>query len=218
MFSILLLVLLPVVHSTSSLPRAADPVVDSRTPLPTVDLGYSQYRPTAVNFTGQYYNYSNIRYAAAPVGPLRWRAPQEPPRDRRNVNDGSFGHICFQAPPLWFTSAERALGNLSEVIATGISSLSQSEDCLFLDVIVPMKLFNQRGSEGKLAPVLFNIHGGGYFIGEKRVPYPPNGLLEVGENGFIYVSPGYRVRLGLIRPEVLLDNACSLAPSVFSLI
>ena len=165
-------------------------------PGPVVDLGYARYRPTAINQTGQYYNFSNVRYAAAPVGQLRWRAPQEPPVDRKVINDGSLGYICPQAPPLWFVQAQVALGNLSAVIPPALSFQSQNEDCLFLDVMAPMKLFRKRNqARSKLAPVLVNIHGGGWFIGEKRAIYPPIGLLEAGENGFIYVSIGYRVRL-----------------------
>lgn len=66
---------------------------------------------------------------------------------------------------------------------------------MFLDVIVPIRVFDQRGSKDKLAPILFNFHGGGVFIGEKRALYPPNGSLEAGTNGFIYDSINYRVRL-----------------------
>lgn len=165
-------------------------------PKPIVDLGYARYRPTAINQTGQYYNFSNIRYAAAPIGQLRWRAPQEPPVDRTDIKDGSLGYICPQAPPLWFVQANIALSNLSAFIPPALSSQAQNEDCLFLDVIAPTKLFRKRDqARSKLAPVLVNIHGGGWFIGEKRAISPPNGLLEAGKNDFIYVSIGYRVRL-----------------------
>ncbi|KAL8706260.1 MAG: hypothetical protein Q9201_000697 [Fulgogasparrea decipioides] len=194
----LLLLLLVSLHRAFSLSSSDHPVASSYTAVPTVDLGYARYRPTAVNNTGQYYNFSNIRYAAAPVGPLRWRAPVEPPRDRRSrhINDGSRGYICPQAPPRWFTQANTALGNLSAVISPAASSQAESEDCLFLDVIAPIKLFQNRASKKKLAPVLFNIHGGGFFIGEKRALYPPNGLLEAGNNDFIYISINYRKQLG----------------------
>lgn len=196
MFYRLLLLFLASAHTAFPLPDTADAIIDGHYPVPTVDFGYARYRPTAINITGQYYNFSNIRYAAAPVGPLRWRAPQAPPKDHKSksVNDGSLGHICPQAPPKWFVQGNTALGNLSAVIAPGASSLTQSEDCLFLDVFAPIKLLQRKGSKRKLAPVLFNIHGGGFFIGEKRVPYPPIGLLKAGNNDFIYVSTNYRVR------------------------
>ena len=187
MLYILPLFFLAFSHGAFSLPEARDSSI-------RVDLGYSQYMPTEVNFTGQYYNFSNIRYAAAPVGNLRWRAPQPPPRNR-TLNDGSLGYICPQAPPFWFEQANTALGDLAAFIPPALSSQAENEDCLFLDVIVPRKVFHRR--HRKLSPVLFNIHGGGFWIGEKRALYPPNGLLEAGNNEFIYVSINYRVGLPL---------------------
>ena len=169
--------------------------------LPVVDLGYSRYRPTALNATGEYYNFSNIRYAAPPVGYYRWRPPQYPLKDRNAVQDGSLGHICPQAPPLWFEQGESALGPLLSFIPPDASSQTQSEDCLFLDVIVPTKLFPTRVKRPP-APVLVNIHGGGFWVGEKRALYPPNGLLKAANNDFIYVSINYRVGVS----TTLYDN------------
>ena len=144
--------------------------------------------------TGQYYNFSNIRFAAPPVGDLRWRAPSAPLTDRNTINDGSLGYICPQAPPFWFAQAMTALGDLSTVIPPSAPGQTESEDCLFLDVITPIPVFQQgqrRG--GKLAPVLVNIHGGGFWIGDKTTLYPPNGLLTAASNEIVYVSMNYRV-------------------------
>lgn len=161
---------------------------------PTVNLGYARYRPIDLNYTGQYYNFSNIRYAAPPIGNLRWRAPQEPLRDRNRIGDGSLGFICPQAGPLWFTEGNAALGNLSAVIPPAASSQAENEDCLFLDVIAPTKSFPSRYERKKpLVPVLVNIHGGGFWIGEKRALYPPNGLFKAANNDVIYVSINYRL-------------------------
>lgn len=41
-----------------------------------------------------------------------------------------------------------------------------TEDCLFLDVMVPTKIYNSRG-KGYGAPVLVWIYGGGYTAGSK---------------------------------------------------
>ena len=137
-----------------------------------------------------YWNFSNIRYAAPPTGQLRFLPPTDPLYES-GVNNGSVGYICPQAPPGWFTQANADLGNLSKVIPPGTSSQSQSEDCLFLDVIVPKKVYENRSK--RLVPVLVNIHGGGYFIGEKRLLYPPNGLLSRSNASILYVSISYRV-------------------------
>ena len=101
-----------------------------------------------------------------------------------------------------------------------VSGETESEDCLFLDVVVPVAVFEnrqkrkpaqdvnsfnveqqeiakrvkRRSGEGG-APVLFNIHGGGFFIGDKRTNYDPQALLQEAENGVIFVSANYRVCL-----------------------
>ncbi|EAT78135.1 hypothetical protein SNOG_14595 [Parastagonospora nodorum SN15] len=58
-------------------------------PLPEVDLGYEIYRAASFNSTGNFYNFSNIRYAAPPVGNLRFAPPQAPAENRSAVNTGS---------------------------------------------------------------------------------------------------------------------------------
>lgn len=43
-----------------------------------VDLGYSSYQGTVLGGPGGVNQYLGMRFAAAPLGDLRWRAPQEP--------------------------------------------------------------------------------------------------------------------------------------------
>ena len=69
--------------------------------LPVVDLGYELHRATLYNQSGQFYNFSNIRYAAPPVGNLRFRAPQPPAKNRGQVQVGLPDRICPQASPSW---------------------------------------------------------------------------------------------------------------------
>lgn len=181
--------------------------------LPTVDLGYSVYRATALNVcleatqslgklkithavqeTGAYYNFSNIRYAAPPIGKLRFADPA-PPLFQQTVQDGSVGYICFQSAPGYFGGAVGGLGDLIRSFPVDVSSQKPSEDCLFLDVMAPVKLFNAAHSTpSRLAPVLVNIHGGGFALGDKRTNYDPQGLLQQSRNGIVYVSMNYRVR------------------------
>lgn len=70
------------------------------------------------------------------------------------VNDGSLGYICPQAPPFWFEQANAALGDLAKMIPLAISGERESEDCLFLDVIVPVEVFEKRRHGHMHAPVL----------------------------------------------------------------
>ncbi|KAL8825079.1 MAG: hypothetical protein Q9191_004629 [Dirinaria sp. TL-2023a] len=161
--------------------------------LPTVDLGYSLYRATALNESGAYYNFSNIRYAAPPTGDLRFRDPAPPLVDRTQVFDGTLGHFCPQTPVAWILRAFKNLGPDLSLFATQNTSQTPSEDCLFLDVISPVKVFNNaKGGRRNLAPVLVSIHGGGFFQGSKNA-HNEAGLLQRGDNGFIFVAMNYRL-------------------------
>lgn len=120
-----------------------------------------------------YYNFSNIRYAAPPVGELRFRLPEPPAVDRTVIQDGSESRICPQSNPAWMGS----IGWLPEYIQSGMIQNStagaapsagssstqirdpmQNEDCLFLDVMVPEAIFETAG-QGPGAPVLVWIYG-----------------------------------------------------------
>ncbi|KAH7371178.1 carboxylesterase family protein [Pyrenochaeta sp. MPI-SDFR-AT-0127] len=179
--------------------------------LPVVDLGYELYRAVDFNQTGGYYNFSNVRYAAPPVGDLRFRAPVPPESNRSAIQDGTTARICPNVRPTWMDAAGRYLyeyvttGTFPAVKATNSSSSTTSvrvkdsretEDCLFLDVIVPQSIFS-RAAKGKRAPVLVWIHGGGYALGHKSNGANPRGLLERGMNsssdGFVYVAINYRL-------------------------
>jgi carboxylesterase type B len=105
-----------------------------------------------------------------------------------------------------------------------------SEDCLFLDVIVPTKIFNstkshkKRGSlenvnckPGKLckekpagAPVLVWIYGGGYTGGDKTSSGNPAGLiassLQNGSEGVVYVAMNYRLGLFVRSGQLFLAS------------
>lgn len=149
--------------------------------LPVVDLGYELHRARAFNSTGNYYNFTNIRFAAPPLGELRFAAPQKPKVNRTDVQDGSQGRTCPQASPGWLAIApqfiERYLDgetdfNQSSFPSSNSSGSSSSpssdedsnetEDCLFLDVVAPQKIFDNAGT-GYGAPVLVWIYGGGMF-------------------------------------------------------
>lgn len=125
------------------------------------------------------------------------------------------GKICPQAAPLWSTTAEEAFllsyfYNTSFPLSTNISSYEYkpakqdprtTEDCLFLDVIVPKKIFERSKGEAaafrkNLAPVLVWIYGGGYVGGEKSSS-DPTGLIQRSQqgnnDGVVYVALNYRV-------------------------
>ncbi|KAK5036087.1 hypothetical protein LTR13_005657 [Exophiala sideris] len=134
------------------------------TALPVVDLGYELHQAT-LNESGQYYNFSNVRYGAPPVGNLRFSAPVPPSTNGTKIfNDGSRAVTCFQAVPAWTAYTAdwvvngTAAFNISAgyqvppLAATPPADPTATEDCLFLDVMVPQAIFETAG-QGQGAPV-----------------------------------------------------------------
>ncbi|NBC35817.1 carboxylesterase family protein [Novosphingobium sp. FSY-8] len=90
--------------------------------------------------------FKGLRYAAPPVGRLRFRAPQ-PLRPSRAIMDaGTFGNAAIQAPGQPDMPADETHG----------------EDCLFLNVWTP--------PAAKKAPVMVWLHGGGFSGGAASRP------------------------------------------------
>ncbi|KAF2219183.1 carboxylesterase family protein-like protein [Elsinoe ampelina] len=182
----------------------------NNTALPIVDLGYELQQASGFNDTGRYYNFSNIRYAAPPVGNLRFAEPAAPARNRGSVQTGQQNRICPQAAGAWSAIAGQFIPrylagqttfNASSFVTPPAGTIpaqdpATNEDCLFLDVFVPDTIFNQR-KQRKKAPVLVWIYGGGYTGGSKSGSGSPAGLLDRsrnnGQDGIIYVALNYRL-------------------------
>ncbi|KAJ5779857.1 Carboxylesterase type B [Penicillium paradoxum] len=205
--------------------------------LPVVDLGYERHQAISFNSSHGLYNFTNIRYAAPPVGDLRFRAPVLPKENREKIQNGSVGKICPQASPLWSTDVQTAFilsyftnqTSSSFSLSTNVSALKYkpakqdpraTEDCLFLDVVVPKKVFERTkgkgaGSRKNLAPVLVWIYGGGYTGGDKSSS-DPTGLIQrsmVGKDeGIVYVAMNYRLgAFGWLGGESITTNGTANA-------
>lgn len=113
-----------------------------------------------------------IPYAAPPVGPLRFRAPQ-PVAPWTGVLDATrFGHAAHSH------RMSAPLGVLKRQV--------QHEDCLTLNVCAP----TERGTAPR--PVLVFIHGGGYFEGTSALPvHDPKPLVR--KFGVVVVGINYRL-------------------------
>ena len=130
-----------------------------------------------------------LPFAAPPVGPLRWRAPQ-PEAAWIGVRDASrFGPHCLQShpfPDMSFTDG------------------AASEDCLYLNVYRPVG-----AKRGARLPVMVWIHGGGYAGGAASEPRHWGAALP--KDGVVLVTVNYRLGLFgfLASPELTREAGVS---------
>jgi carboxylesterase type B len=152
---------------------------------PVIDLGYAQYQGSVDTVTNTT-SFLGIRYAAPPLGNLRWAAPQPPPTTSGVQQANTQPNECYQAP----------LGNAStnpfESISLSKRAISQSEDCLFLNVYIPGSVVVATPSGG--LPVIAFIHGGGYISGAASL-YDGADLIVESNYGVITVVLQYRLGL-----------------------
>ncbi len=115
-------------------------------------------------------SFKGVPFAAPPVGPLRWRAPQ-PVAPWSGVRLATaYGHDCMQKP---FPSDAAPLGT------------EPDEDCLVLNVWRPATK-----ASGKL-PVMVWIYGGGFVNGGSS-PAVYDGS-QFARRGIVFVSFNYRL-------------------------
>ncbi|KAH7383590.1 carboxylesterase type B [Cadophora sp. MPI-SDFR-AT-0126] len=140
-----------------------------------VDLGYSIYQGF-YNEASNINEWKGIRYAAPPIGNLRWQAPQTPTINRSSIiSASSIPYQCPQSPPnvgIYTPTAEQVNGP------------SASEDCLFLNVFAPTQNVQN-------LPVFVWIHGGGYGSGNGSQNLED--IIRTNNNSFIGVSIQYRL-------------------------
>lgn len=89
------------------------------------------------------YVFKGVRYAAAPIGDLRFKPPHKPEHLTEVLDAFQYGARAIQA----------SAGPIGDAGTTGMS-----EDCLFLNVWTP-------GIDNKKRPVMVWLHGGGFSSG-----------------------------------------------------
>jgi len=131
-------------------------------------------------------SYKGIPYAAPPLGPLRWRAPQPVAPWNGVRRSDAFGPNSLQGV---------VFGDIDPT-AVGVS-----EDCLYLNVWTPAA----PGSADRL-PVMFWIHGGGFVVGSGSEPRYDGARLA--SRGIVVVTVNHRLNaLGfLAHPELTAES------------
>jgi para-nitrobenzyl esterase len=136
---------------------------------PVVDTAYGPVRGID---DGKAVSWKGVRYAAPPIGDLRFRAPQ-PPEPWTEVADAdTYGFVCPQPPVPNFPLDLGA---------------PENEDCLFLNIWAPPGT-----KPGDAKPVMVWIHGGAYVLGSSSQPLYDGRRLASGGD-VVVVSLNYRI-------------------------
>ncbi|OTA92173.1 hypothetical protein M434DRAFT_12573 [Hypoxylon sp. CO27-5] len=133
---------------------------------PTVDLVCNKY--TGYSTPNGITQWLGMRYAASPVGDLRFAPPQDPPCNRTTQQADQHGPVCLStdsSPP----------------------SSGTAEDCLFLDVYAP-----SNATRNSKLPVFFFIQGGGFNV-NSNPNFNGSGIIEASEYNTVVVTFNYRV-------------------------
>jgi para-nitrobenzyl esterase len=136
---------------------------------PVVDTRYGPVRGVGDGVTKAW---KGIRYAAAPVGELRWRAPQPPVAWTEPADATRVGPACHQ---LTDPKIPLDLGT------------PQGDDCLTLNVWAPA---GAQPGDGK--PVLVWVHGGAYVLGSSAQTLYDGAVLAAGGDAIV-VTVNYRL-------------------------
>jgi para-nitrobenzyl esterase len=124
---------------------------------------------TFIGLGGPVNRFTGIRYAAAPTGIGRWRAPRSLPQRTESIDATRYGPDCIEKP-----------NPVADSRAPG-----QSEDCLTLNVWTP------RLDRHARLPVMVWIHGGGFIGGSAAYPYYDGAAFA--RRGVVFVSVNYRL-------------------------
>jgi para-nitrobenzyl esterase len=116
--------------------------------------------------------FKNLPYAAPPVGPNRWRAPQAAPSWKAIRDASVFGPSCPQEPMGW----------------NDVDAKRASEDCLSLNIWTP-HVGHGTGQPG--LPVMVWIHGGGFTGGSASNNFTDGTKLM--RHGVVVVTINYRL-------------------------
>ncbi|VDC00399.1 unnamed protein product [Peniophora sp. CBMAI 1063] len=159
----------------------------------TVDLGYATYAAANTSLTPGVTSFLGIRYAAAPIGELRFSAPRAPSYVE-GVQQSVMPHSCWETPAFGLATEPtyyNADGKAANISAMGEIDTEEEydENCLFLNIHVPDSL-NLAGNAS--VPVLVWFHGGGYIGGNNRM-YPTENLARNAHGELVVVSVQYRL-------------------------
>ena len=128
--------------------------------------------------------YAGIPFAKAPVGDLRWKAPQEAEAWDGIFEADTFAPRAWQAKSTWLEHF--VYKNFIYHKEDRQDKAPMSEDCLYLNIWKP-----ENASKDSKLPVLVYIHGGSLMSGSSY--YEAYDGTTFAKNGIIMVSVAYRL-------------------------
>jgi len=114
-----------------------------------------------------------IPYALPPIGNQRWTSPQPAKNWTGTLKAQNQPPACIQ--------------QITDPGKSSYNALSQSEDCLYLNVFAPVDAFQTK----KRLPVLFMIHGGGR--ARSATSRIKADIAALNQRGIVVVTPQYRL-------------------------
>ena len=136
---------------------------------PVVETAHGPVRGTD---DGKAMSWKGVRYAAPPLGKLRFRAPQPPQPWNEPADALRYGKVCPQPP----------VPNFPMNLGAG-----PDEDCLTVNVWAPSGT-----APGDAKPVMVWVHGGAYVLGSGSQPYYDGRRLSRGGD-VVVVTFNYRL-------------------------
>ncbi|KAK3938740.1 Alpha/Beta hydrolase protein [Diplogelasinospora grovesii] len=133
---------------------------------PVVNLTYTSYNGT--HLISGITQWLGMRYAAPPLGDLRFQPPQDPSSNDTVQDARKQGKVCLKT-------------------GDSPSSTTTAEDCLLIDVYAP-----SRATIDSKLPVYFFIQGGG-FNSNSDPHLNGTGLIEASNHSIVFVTFNYRV-------------------------
>lgn len=132
------------------------------------------------------YHFKGIPFAQAPVGPLRWKAPQSPKPWKGIRTAEKFGPRAMQ----------RSIFDDMQFRSDGMS-----EDCLYLNIWTPSL------KQAQKLPVLVYFYGGGLFTGDGS-EYRYQGV-NMARQGVVAITVNYRLNIFgfFAHPELTAESA-----------
>jgi carboxylesterase type B len=148
-----------------------------------VDLGYAKYQgesmPNGIS------HWLGIRYAAPPLGELRFQEPQDPWQEDGVQPANKHGLACL-------------------AVEDDPNNNETSEDCLFMDVYAPAD-----ATEESNYPVYVFLQGGG-FAQNSNVNLNGTGLIKAADNKMVVVTFNYRVGMFGFLSGPMVEERASL--------